>query len=138
MFELHPTLKKDTIFITDLKLCQLLLMNNCLYPWLILVPKKADVSEIIDLSALEQILLMQEIALISKIIKQIYQPDKLNIAALGNIVPQLHIHLIARYKSDRTFPKPIWVDNECQSYLADEIGDIIDKINNLIDKYHDA
>lgn len=133
MFELHPILKKDTFLIKDLKLCQLLLMNNSFYPWLILVPKKPDLVEIIDLSESDQILLIKEIDLISKIIKKVFNPDKINIAALGNMVPQLHIHIIARFKNDRTFPKPIWVDNENKIYDENEskkiIALILKKIN---------
>ena len=111
MFQLHPQLKKDTFFIKDLELCQVLLMNNALYPWIILVPKKANLIEIIDLSVEEQNLLMVEISAISRIFKNL-NPDKINIAALGNIVPQLHIHIIARFKNDLTFPKPVWVSQE--------------------------
>ncbi|MCE3255626.1 MAG: hypothetical protein K0R25_1120 [Rickettsiaceae bacterium] len=132
MFELHPQLKKDTIFVKDLKLCQLLLMNNSLYKWFILVPKKPDLVEIIDLSDDEQMLLMKEIAHISKIIKQEFQPDKLNIAALGNMVPQLHIHIIARFKNDKTFPKPVWVSSESCEYEGEEIKKIIESISNII------
>jgi diadenosine tetraphosphate (Ap4A) HIT family hydrolase len=134
MFELHPVLKKDTIFIRDLQLCQLVLMNNIFYPWVILIPKENNLSEIIDLSKDQQNLLMQEIDLISRIMKTAFSPDKLNIAALGNMVPQLHIHIIARYKTDRVFPKPVWVDNESKPYEANEVQKIIETINDLIDK----
>ncbi len=132
MFELHPVLKKDTFLIKDLKLCQLLLMNNSFYPWLILVPKKPDLIEIIDLSESDQILLIKEIDLISKIIKKTFNPDKINIAALGNMVPQLHIHIIARFKNDRTFPKPIWVDNQIMTYKSEEAEKIIKSITKLL------
>ena len=100
MFELDSVLKKDTIHIKDLKLCTLLLMDNALYPWLILVPKKANLVEIIDLEPEDRILLMTEISFISNIVKKEFNADKLNIAALGNVVKQLHVHIIARYQND--------------------------------------
>lgn len=129
MFKLHSQLEKDTIFIKDLKLCQLLLMNNALYPWFVLVPKKPEMVEIIDLSDDEQILLMQEIAEVSRLVKKTFKPDKLNIAALGNMVPQLHIHIIARFKNDPTFPKPVWVSGEVREYSEEELKRIIEVMN---------
>lgn len=127
-FTLDPRLKNDTIFIKDLKLSKLLLMNNKLYPWLILVPKKHNITEIIDLTSSEQQTLLNEINQISTLLQKIYNPDKLNIAALGNMVSQLHIHLIARYKNDATFPKPVWIDNRKEFYSEEEILDIKKKI----------
>jgi diadenosine tetraphosphate (Ap4A) HIT family hydrolase len=128
MFTLHPTLKKDTVFIKDLKLCQVLLMNNANYPWLILVPKKLDLVELTDLSRDDQNLLMEEIDIISKKMQNVFNPDKLNTAALGNMVPQLHIHIIARYKTDRVFPKPVWMDPEIRVYGDEEIEEVVKKL----------
>jgi diadenosine tetraphosphate (Ap4A) HIT family hydrolase len=125
MFEIHKQLKQDTILVKDLKLCQLLLMNNALYPWFILVPKKPDLVEIIDLSSEDQALLMKEISEVSKLVKRNFQPDKLNVAALGNMVPQLHIHIIARFKNDATFPKPVWVSGEAKKYSQEKIDKIV-------------
>ena len=125
MFELHPQLKKDTFFIKDLKLCQVLLMNNTFYPWLILVPKKPEIIEIIDLSKEEQTLLMEEISLMSAVLKIQFSPDKLNIAALGNIVPQLHIHIIARFKNDISFPNPVWCNKDTKPYNDDDLKKVI-------------
>ena len=130
MFELHPTLKKDTIFIKDLKLCQLLLMNNSRYPWVILVPKKAGMVELTDLNREEQNLLMEEIDFISRKMQQIFNPDKLNTAALGNMVPQLHIHIIVRYKTDPVFPKPVWVDSETGMYEENKLREVLQKLQN--------
>ncbi len=133
MFQLDSQLRKDTFFVKDLKLCQVLLMNNSLYPWFILVPKKADLVEIIDLSKEEQILLMEEIALVSKALKNHLQPKKLNVANLGNMVAQLHIHIIARFENDPAFPKPVW-GQEAKPYLDEEenkvIGWMSEKLNN--------
>ena len=128
MFELHPQLEKDTFFVKDLQLCRVLLMNNSLYPWFILVPKKNNLIEIIDLLPEDQNLLMKEISIISKILKIKLNPDKINIAALGNIVSQLHIHIIARFKDDLTFPKPIWTDEKITTYNDNELRKMIDLI----------
>jgi diadenosine tetraphosphate (Ap4A) HIT family hydrolase len=132
IFTLDPRLENDTIFIKDLKLSKLLLMNNKLYPWFILVPKKYNITEIIDLTSSEQQILLSEINQISTLLQKIYNPDKLNIAALGNVVSQLHIHLIARYKNDITFPKPVWIDDRKEFYSEKEILDIKKKIIDII------
>lgn len=125
MFTLHSQLEKDTFFVADLKLSKLLLSKNALYPWFILVPRKPDLVEIIDLSDDEQILLMKEISDLSKIIKKHFKCDKLNVAALGNMVPQLHIHVIARNKNDATFPKPVWISSESKEYDEEDVQKII-------------
>ncbi len=108
MFTLHPQLKSDTFFITDLALCRVLLMNNRLFPWLILVPRVEEAREIIDLPETKRHLLMDEISSLSLIVKKLFSPDKINVAALGNQVPQLHIHVIARFAKDNAWPNPVW------------------------------
>ena len=128
MFQLHPQLKKDSFFIKNLELCQVLLMNNAFYPWLILVPRKEGLVEIIDLSFQEQNLLMAEISSMSKILKNDVGADKINIATFGNVVPQLHIHIIARFKNDLTFPKPVWVSQDIKEYQNDDK----EKLINLV------
>ncbi len=105
-------------------------MNNSLYPWFILVPKKPNLVEIIDLSIEEQGDLMREISAVSKALKVLFKPDKINIAALGNMVQQLHIHIIARFKNDKTFPKPVWVSNETSGYSEEEIKKIIELVSS--------
>lgn len=107
-FILHPQLTKDTMVIGDWALCRLLRMNDRTYPWLILVPKRAGIREIIDLAEDDQQQLMREIAKASHALRQIHTPDKINVAALGNVVPQLHVHVIARFTSDPAWPRPIW------------------------------
>jgi len=129
MFKLHQKLEQDTFFIRDLELCRVLLMNNALYPWLILVPRKPNLIEIIDLSTEEQNLLMAEISVVSKILNTKLNPDKLNIAALGNVVPQLHIHIIARFKNDLSFPKPIWASQDAKPYKKHDLEIITNQIN---------
>lgn len=123
-FKLDKILENDCFLIKDLELSKLLLMNNKLYPWLILVPQRPDMMEIIDLNCNDQQTLLKEINYVSKIIKNIYKPDKLNIANLGNIVSQLHIHIIARYKNDNSFPKPVWIDNNRTYYNNEDIKNI--------------
>ena len=108
MFSLHPQLEKDTFHVTDLSLCRVLLMNNHLFPWIILVPQVEEVTEIIDLSVIDRHRLMDEIAKASQVMQAVYKPKKLNVAALGNIVPQLHVHVIARAETDAAWPNPVW------------------------------
>lgn len=108
MFTLHPKLRSDTIFIKDLELCQVLLMDNCCFPWLILVPRQQNKIELIDLDVQDQHRLTDEIVLVSNMTKKLFSPDKLNIATLGNQVSQLHIHVIARFKNDIAWPNPVW------------------------------
>lgn len=107
-FSLHPQLEKDTGFIADLTLCRLLRMKDKHYPWLILVPRQADIREIIDLPLKDQQVLLSEITMVSRLIRDRLMPTKINVAALGNMVPQLHIHVIARFNSDIAWPKPVW------------------------------
>ncbi len=107
-FSLHPTLKRDTHRIARLSLCDALLMDNALYPWVILVPRVEGASEIIDLSETDQRRLLEETAHVSDAMKRLFSPDKLNIAALGNQVPQLHMHIIARFRHDPAWPNPVW------------------------------
>jgi diadenosine tetraphosphate (Ap4A) HIT family hydrolase len=114
-FILHPQLAKDTLLIGDWPLCRLLRMNDQSYPWLILVPKRADIREIIDLREEDQHLLMTEISAVSRALRQVHAPDKINVAALGNVVPQLHVHVIARFTSDPAWPRPIWGVTPVQS-----------------------
>ena len=105
---LHPQLAKDTIHIGDLPLSRVLVINDANYPWLLLVPRRIGVSEMIDLDEVEQAQLWTEIARTGRALKTVTECDKLNIAALGNVVPQLHVHVIARRQSDAAWPKPVW------------------------------
>jgi diadenosine tetraphosphate (Ap4A) HIT family hydrolase len=105
---LHPQLESDTTAVGDLPLSRLLLANDANYPWLLLVPRRAGASEMIDLTDAEQIALAREIARVSRAVKAVTPCDKLNVAALGNVVPQLHIHVIARRRGDPAWPKPVW------------------------------
>ena len=115
-FILHPQLAKDGGLVIDLPLSRLLRMNDRQYPWLILVPRRNHMKEIIDLQDQDQRQLFEEILLISHILKSALKPDKINIGALGNMVPQLHIHLIARFKIDLAWPRPVWGTYPAQAF----------------------
>jgi diadenosine tetraphosphate (Ap4A) HIT family hydrolase len=105
---LHPQLARDTIPVADLKLCQVLIINDANYPWVLLVPRRPEIVDIIDLADPDRQLLMSEIARVSEALRKITRCDKLNVAALGNVVPQLHVHVIARFRNDPAWPKPVW------------------------------
>jgi len=107
-FALHPQLAHDTTPVGDLALARVLLMNDANYPWLILVPRRAGAVEIADLPDDDQVLLMREIAQASRALKAVSACDKLNVAAIGNVVPQLHVHVVARRRDDLAWPKPVW------------------------------
>jgi diadenosine tetraphosphate (Ap4A) HIT family hydrolase len=107
-FELHPQLARDTVALGDLPLSRVLVINDANWPWLLLVPRRAHVSEIIDLDEVEQAQLWTEVARAGRALKDVTACDKLNIAALGNVVPQLHVHVIARRNGDAAWPKPVW------------------------------
>jgi diadenosine tetraphosphate (Ap4A) HIT family hydrolase len=107
-WSLHPQLARDTINIGDLPLSRVLVINDANYPWLLLVPRRIGVSEMIDLDEVEQAQLWTELARTGRALKTVTECDKLNIAALGNVVPQLHVHVIARRQGDAAWPKPVW------------------------------
>lgn len=107
-FELDKQLEKDTVPLLQLKLCTVRLMNDSQYPWLIMVPQRESCVEIIDLSIEEQQVLLAEIRACSQVLKSLYPNCKLNVANLGNVVSQLHIHVIARHIDDKAWPKPVW------------------------------
>lgn len=108
MFELHPKLFADTVAVAEWPLCRVLLMNERTYPWLILVPGRTGIAEIGELDVADRALLIEEIARLSDIVRTRLSPDRINVAALGNVVPQLHVHVIARFKADPAWPRPVW------------------------------
>lgn len=107
-FLLHPQLAKDCAIIGDLPLCRVLLMNNRHFPWLILVPRRNELQELFDLSHEDYHTLMDEIRTASQRLHAITGAHKMNVATLGNQVPQLHVHIIARFKDDKAWPEPVW------------------------------
>jgi diadenosine tetraphosphate (Ap4A) HIT family hydrolase len=118
-FALDPSLEADTHAIGELAFSQLLLMDDARFPWLILVPRICGARELIDLDEGDQRSLIGEISLVGRVLETLLRPDKLNVAALGNVVPQLHVHMIARYTNDAAWPKPVWGVGERVAY-ADE------------------
>jgi len=100
---------KDSYYITDLKLCSVRLTDNSRFPWIILIPNRKNITDITDLNSKDQTLLMKEIVHCSKLMKKIFKTSKLNVEKIGNIVPQLHIHIIARFKNDSTWPLSVWI-----------------------------
>lgn len=126
-FILNKTLNQDSYFIRNLELCQLRLINNKNFPWVILVPQINDLVEITDLKEKEYQVFNKEVKLVANLLKKEFLPDKLNIATIGNVVPQLHMHIIARYKNDKLFPKPVWGD-EFKKYTQLEAEKIIKRL----------
>lgn len=108
MFILHPQLSQDTYTVGFMPLSQILMSRDANYPWFILVPQRANVAEIHHLTAKDRQQFLKESVLLSEAMEELFKPDKLNVAALGNMVSQLHVHHVARYKTDPAWPKPVW------------------------------
>ena len=126
-FKLHKKFLKSSHYVKDLKLCTIRLHDNSKFPWLILIPNRNKVTDMSDLNSKDQILLMKEIVHVSKIMKKLFKTSKLNVEKVGNIVPQLHIHIIARYKKDSSWPLSVWVVKG-KSYKVKDLKEIINKI----------
>ena len=119
---------KDSYYINQLKLCTIRLINNSKFPWIILIPNRKNKTDITDLNSKDQILLMKEIVHCSKLMKKIFKTSKLNVEKIGNKVPQLHIHVIARFKNDSSWPLSVWVVKG-KPYTKKTLSDTISKIN---------
>lgn len=128
MFQLHPQLAKDTLPLGRFALCRLLLMNDANYPWFILVPEREDVREVHELTDADRHRLWDESALLARALTELYRPDKLNIAALGNQVPQLHVHHIVRYTRDAAWPHPVWGRQPRRPYYSAEVPKLRDPL----------
>ena len=109
MNKINKNFLKSSYHVKDLKLCSIRLHDNLKFPWLILIPRRKNITDMSELNSKDQILLMKEIIYVSKIVKKLFKTSKLNIEKIGNIVPQLHIHIIARYKNDSSWPLSVWV-----------------------------
>ena len=133
-FKLDSRLENDTIHIASWPLCEVLLMNDVQYPWLILVPRVGDATELYHLSDEQRQQLDLESMYLGQNLMQLFSGDKLNIAALGNVVKQLHIHLVVRFEGDPTWPAPIWGKLPAQSYSTDERQATLLKLKRIIDK----
>lgn len=132
MFALHTQLAKDCVTIGDLPLNRVLLMNDSQYPWLILVPRREDLVELFQLSRIDQQQLLDEIAQVSAALTGHFRADKMNVAALGNVVPQLHVHVIARFQNDAAWPKPVWGVKPAVTYDDDALHNRIVDIEQLL------
>lgn len=133
MFELHPRLAADTHIVGEFELCLLLLHRDANYPWFILVPKRPEVMEIYHLSESERIQLMGESCQLAEALVDVFSPDKINIATLGNMVPQLHMHHVARYTSDGAWPNPIWGALPAKEYGSSELAHRMDLVANVLE-----
>lgn len=125
MFEIDPTLNADTVLLGSLPLCQVRLSRDSQYPWLLLVPSRNGITEIHQLQPDEQQSLWQESSQLAQLMEQSLHPDKLNIAAIGNVVSQLHIHHVARYRNDPCWPKPIWGQLAPIPYPNEDLTEIV-------------
>ena len=132
-FALHPQLEKDTFPIGDLPLCRVLLMNNKNFPWLILVPRRLNKRELFDLEADDYHMLMEEIRVTAHAFSEFTGAHKINVAALGNMVPQLHIHIIARFEHDIVWPQPVWsCSTSAVAYPRAEAGTVAKNIRDAL------
>ncbi len=131
-FELHPQLAADTVFIADWALCRVLLMKDARYPWIILVPRRINVSEIFDLTPDEQNGLAAETAYAARALKALTGAQKINTGALGNIVPQLHVHVVARKPGDHAWPGPVWGNGAPVPYEAEACAALIRQLVNAL------
>ena len=130
-FKLDRKFLKSSHHITDLKLCTIRLKDNSKFPWLILIPKRNKINDMSDLKSKDQILLMKEIVYVSKIMKKLFKTSKLNVEKIGNIVPQLHIHIIARSKNDSSWPLSVWVVKG-KSYSKTALKVKVDKLRKAL------
>ena len=127
-FILHPNLK-NKIFVADLPLCTVLLEDESHYPWLFLVPRRPQVTRIMDLELTDQVQLMQELDLSQEILWEEFQPDHINVAALGNKTPQLHVHIIGRFTSDPSWPQVVWDHPKKKPYTPEEKEEVLLKLH---------
>jgi diadenosine tetraphosphate (Ap4A) HIT family hydrolase len=127
-FALHPRLAEDTAEVTRLPLCRVLLMKDHRFPWLLLVPEREGVREIAELPPVDRAELIEEIARASDILTRLFQPDKLNVGALGNVVPQLHVHVVARFSTDPAWPGPVWGSGPAVPYAESELAEIRERL----------
>ena len=129
MFKINNKFLKSSHYIVDLKLCSVRLNDNSKFPWLILIPKRKNVTDISELNSKDQTLLMKEIVLVSGLMKKLFKTSKLNIEKIGNIVPQLHIHIISRKKTDSSWPLSVWVVKG-KKYSAKNLKEVLNKIRS--------
>src|SRR3990167_1435940 len=132
MFSLDPRLQQDTLVIGDFALCRLLLMNDAQFPWFILVPRREDVSELFQLDGDDQRLLWQETTALAETLKDTFAADKMNVATLGNMVSQLHMHVIVRRREDAVWPAPVWGKLPAHPYSAERLATVLAKLRMVL------
>lgn len=121
-FLLHPQLLADTHPVCELALCSVRLMDDARWPWLVLVPRLPFLRELVDLSTDDQVALLKEVNRAGRVLQRLYRCEKLNVAALGNMVPQLHVHVIARHKEDCAWPRPVWGQGTAEPYSPEQLS----------------
>ena len=132
MFALDSRLEQDCLLVGDFPLCRLLLMNDAHYPWFILVPRREDVSELFQLDVADQAQLWRETTLLAETLKDTFAADKMNVASLGNVVSQLHMHVIVRRRGDVAWPAPVWGRQPAQPYEEAQVLQIKDKLRLVL------
>ncbi len=132
-FHLDPRLAADTFPVGDLTLCRVLLMNDSRFPWLILVPRREDLSEIHDLAPPERAILIEEAALAGERLKTYLAAKKINTGALGNMVPQLHIHVVARFAGDAAWPGPVWGSGSAAPYEPESAARLVADLRRVLE-----
>ena len=133
MFTLDQRLQQDTVLLGDFPLCRLFLMNDANYPWFILVPRRDEVSELFQLDAQEQQQLWRESTELAEVLKDTFKADKMNVATLGNVVSQLHMHVIVRRKDDPAWPAPVWGKHPAKAYSDEQVAALRDKLRMALD-----
>lgn len=132
-FVLHERLRADTFHVSDMPLCRVLLMNDQRWPWLVLVPRQPDLRDLHNVEAADQPQLWQEIDKASRHLEQRFSAFKLNVAALGNLVPQLHIHVIARFEDDPAWPGPVWGVGEAMPYAREAADTLVRELAQALE-----
>jgi diadenosine tetraphosphate (Ap4A) HIT family hydrolase len=131
-YALHPQLAADTHPLATLALCELRLMDDANYPWLVLVPRIAGARELIDLEAEQRRQLVDETDVAARLLRDVFRPFKLNVAALGNLVPQLHVHVIARFEGDPAWPAPVWGRVAARPYEPEALVERITRLRDAL------
>lgn len=131
-WQLHPQLATDSHPLAQFALCELRLIDDSNYPWLVLVPRVPGAQELLDLRGAERHLLSDEIDQAGRVLRAVFRPRKLNVAALGNIVPQLHVHVIARFENDPAWPAPVWGRVAARPYTPEQLVDRITRLQDAL------
>jgi diadenosine tetraphosphate (Ap4A) HIT family hydrolase len=132
MFNLDSRLQQDTLAIGDFALCRLLLMNDAQFPWFILVPRREEMTELFQLDSADQQLLWQETSALAEALKDTFAADKMNVATLGNVVSQLHMHVVVRRRDDAVWPAPVWGKLPAQAYTPEQLAWVMGKLRMVL------